>query len=211
MKRRYRVSENKRFQEIRRAGRSFPNELLVLCALPNGLPYSRFGFSVSSRIGNAVTRNRIKRRLREAVRLRMDEIAEGWDIVLIARNPIRNADYHAMDIACARLLRRAQLLIHDAPENRPELKHAEKSRTGQNRSATTAPETRRHRALPDLVVQSDTAGQGQTPANAQSVAPRQTRDPHNRGEHNRVEAAAEPAPCETVSTRVDNSGSVASE
>ncbi|GIV78743.1 MAG: hypothetical protein KatS3mg050_3137 [Litorilinea sp.] len=110
MKRRYRVRDNKRFQEIRRRGRSYSDALLVLCALPNDLPYSRFGFSVSSRIGNAVARNRIKRRLREAVRLRMDSVKPGWDVVFIARNPIRSADYQAMDAACARLLRRAHLL-----------------------------------------------------------------------------------------------------
>jgi ribonuclease P protein component len=81
-----------------------------LCILPNDLPYSRFGFAVSSRIGNAVHRNRIKRRLREAMRLRMDSIQPGWDLVLIARNPIRSADYQQMDAACARLLRRAHLL-----------------------------------------------------------------------------------------------------
>jgi ribonuclease P protein component len=74
------------------------------------LPYSRYGFSVSSRIGNAVTRNRVKRRLREAMRLRMDSIHSGWDLVFIARNPIRSASYHQMDAACARLLRRAHLL-----------------------------------------------------------------------------------------------------
>jgi hypothetical protein len=41
----------------------------------------------------------------------MDSIVPGWDIVFIARNPIRSADYHAMDNACARLLRRAHLLL----------------------------------------------------------------------------------------------------
>lgn len=126
VKQRYRVRQNKRFQEIRRTGRSYTNELLVLCVLPNQLPYSRFGFSVSSRIGNAVVRNRIKRQLREAIRLRMDSIKPGWDLVFIARNPIRSADYHQMDAACARLLRRAHLLLDtDTPTDTPIQEHAE--------------------------------------------------------------------------------------
>jgi ribonuclease P protein component len=43
------------------------------------------------------------------MRLRMDTIKPGWDLVFIARHPIRSADYQEMDTACARLLRRAQL------------------------------------------------------------------------------------------------------
>lgn len=117
MKRRYRVHTDKRFQEIRRQGRSYANHLLVLCALPNDLPYSRFGFTVNSRIGNAVQRNRIKRRLREIMRLQQDTLQLGWDIVLIARQPIRNADYHEMETACARLLRRAQLFRVDVSQS----------------------------------------------------------------------------------------------
>ena len=109
MKQKYRVRENERFQEVRRHGRSFSNKALVLCVLENQLPYSRFGFSVSKRIGNAVVRNLIKRRLREAMRLRMNQIEPGWDIVFIARYSIRFADYHKIDEACARLLRRANL------------------------------------------------------------------------------------------------------
>ena len=110
MKKLYRLRKNERFQEIRREGRSFSNRILVLCVLPNGLSHSRFGFSISSRIGNAVERNRIKRRLREAMRLRIHQVEAGGDLVFIARRPIRSADYHQMDTACARLLRRAQLL-----------------------------------------------------------------------------------------------------
>jgi ribonuclease P protein component len=115
VKRRYRVREDRRFQEIRRRGRSAANELLVLCALANDLPYSRFGFAVSSRIGNAVVRNRIKRRLREIMRLRMATIRPGCDIILIARKPVRSAEYHQLETACARLLRRAQLLLDEEP------------------------------------------------------------------------------------------------
>ncbi len=110
MKRRYRLREKERFQEVRRKGRSYVDRLLVLSALPNDLPYSRFGFSVSRRIGKAVVRNRVKRRLREAVRLRMGQIEPGWDVVFIARAPIREVDFHTIDAAVARLLRRASLL-----------------------------------------------------------------------------------------------------
>ncbi len=114
MKSRYRIGENPRIQEIRRQGVSYSDRLLVLCFLPNALPYSRFGFSVSTRIGKAVLRNQIKRRLREATRLRMGTIQPGWDVVFIARQPINCVDYHQMDAACARLLRRAHLLQEEA-------------------------------------------------------------------------------------------------
>ena len=110
MKRRYRIQKNEHFQKVRRHGKSYANLILVLCALPNGLSYNRFGFSVSSRIGNAVVRNRLKRRLREGIRLRQETIEPGWDIVFIARRPIRSADYHQIDAAAARLLGRAHLL-----------------------------------------------------------------------------------------------------
>jgi len=110
VKRLYRVRENERFQEIRRLGRSYTDRLLVLCVLPNGLPYSRHGFSVSRRNGKAAQRNKIRRRLRESLRLRMDKILPGWDLVWIARVPIQSAGYGEMDAACARLLRRASLL-----------------------------------------------------------------------------------------------------
>jgi len=110
VKRLYRVRENERFREIRRLGRSYSDRLLVLCALPNELPYSRFGFSVSRRIGKAVQRNLVRRRIRESLRLRMDEILPGWDLVWIARTPIQSAEYGEIDAACARLLRRASLL-----------------------------------------------------------------------------------------------------
>jgi ribonuclease P protein component len=113
VKRRYRVRTNAQFQAIRQRGRSVSSELLVLYMLPNQLPYSRFGFSINSRMGNAVTRNRIKRRLRAIVSLQLDALQSGWDLLLIARRPLRSADYRQMEGACARLFRRAHLLKVD--------------------------------------------------------------------------------------------------
>jgi ribonuclease P protein component len=83
---------------------------LVLCALPNGLEHNRFGFSVSHWVGNAVVRNRAKRLMREATRLHLGDIKEGWDLVFIARNPMREASFGQVEQAVQQLLRRAGLL-----------------------------------------------------------------------------------------------------
>ncbi|MBM4466127.1 MAG: ribonuclease P protein component [Chloroflexi bacterium] len=110
MKKRYRLRSNKQFQRVRRDGRSWAHPLLVLCALPNDLEHSRFGFSVSHWVGKAVVRNRAKRLMREATRLRQGDIEEGWDLVFIARHPIREANFKQVDQAVEQLLRRAGLL-----------------------------------------------------------------------------------------------------
>ncbi|MBA7652028.1 Ribonuclease P protein component [subsurface metagenome] len=89
-------------------GRSWVGSLVVMKALPNGLTLSRYGFSVSQRIGKAVTRNRVKRLLRHI--LRVKSLEPGWDIVFIARPLAANADYAGLEKAIDDLLSRAQLL-----------------------------------------------------------------------------------------------------
>ncbi len=107
MQRRHRLTEGKRFAEIHRDGVSLANRFLVVRALPNGLDHSRFGFVVSKRVGNAVTRNLVKRRLREVVRNR--KVKEGWDAVFIARRGAADAEFRQLQQATDNLLRRARL------------------------------------------------------------------------------------------------------
>jgi len=57
-----------------------------------------------------VVRNRVRRLMREATRLRQAMIADGWDVVIIARQPMRKVSFHQVDRAVEQLLRRAGLL-----------------------------------------------------------------------------------------------------
>jgi ribonuclease P protein component len=100
----FRLRKPSEFRRVREEGRCWSSPLLVVCKLENGLSHSRFGFSVSRRIGGAVVRNRVKRRMREAVRAQRDLVAPGWDIVLIARPRIGLAMYADVELGVARLL-----------------------------------------------------------------------------------------------------------
>lgn len=96
------------FQSVYARGRSWSNQLLAVRVLPAGPDESRFGFAVGKRVGNAVVRNRVKRRLREAVRSLRP--AGGWDVVVIARPAAATAGFAELYGALGALLRRAQVV-----------------------------------------------------------------------------------------------------
>ena len=108
MQRRLSLTGEKQFSSIHREGRSWANRHLVLKALPNGLEDSRFGFSTSRRVGNAVIRNRVKRRLREVIR--STHLKPGWDVLVMGRTAAGTADFHQLREALQNLLQRANLL-----------------------------------------------------------------------------------------------------
>jgi len=111
-----RLTRAKDFAAVRIEGRRRADRLMVLLARRNDLEVSRAGYSVGKRIGKAVVRNRVKRRMREAVGLA--GVHEGWDLVLIARKGAASADFHSLSSSVTSLLKRAGIPTssHRAPQ-----------------------------------------------------------------------------------------------
>ena len=73
------------FQRAYAARLSASDQRLVVIGHPNGLPHPRLGLSVSKKVGNAPTRNRWKRLIREAFRLTRHDLPAGLDLIVIPR------------------------------------------------------------------------------------------------------------------------------
>ena len=112
-----RLRDNRDFRHAYSRGRSQVSELAVLYVIrrrstePVSVQGLRVGFVVSKKQGNAVARNRIKRRLREAVRLRLSALSiECLDLVFVGRGKLKTAAWPAVQAAIDDLLRRARVL-----------------------------------------------------------------------------------------------------
>jgi ribonuclease P protein component len=113
MNRRYRLTSTTDFKRVRRTGKSYAHPLAIVFVSPNALPNSRFGVTAGRELGNAVHRNRAKRLLREVLRNYLALTLSGWDIVLVARPALIEADSTDIHQAIDSLLRRAGLLKKD--------------------------------------------------------------------------------------------------
>jgi ribonuclease P protein component len=108
MKREERITKPRQYAEVHGKGKSYPTELIVLRTLPNNLDHSRYGMSISKKVGNAVTRNRIKRQLRAINK--MESLKPGWDIVYILRPAAAKASFSILKKSVEALLTKADIL-----------------------------------------------------------------------------------------------------
>jgi ribonuclease P protein component len=104
------LSKPEDFAALQGAGTVRSNPLLVVRIRKNGLEETRFGLSTGRKLGGAVVRNRVRRRLREALRVMAPSFQPGWDVLIIARPPVIGADFQTLAGTLQSLLRRGGVL-----------------------------------------------------------------------------------------------------
>ena len=87
------LKENNVFRRLYHRGKSAGNRCLVIYCQRNRLGVNRVGLTVSTKLGHAVIRNRMRRRLREIVRLNENRLLTGFDIVIVARSAAIEMDF----------------------------------------------------------------------------------------------------------------------
>ncbi|MFD0871816.1 ribonuclease P [Chlamydia abortus] len=105
-----RLAKREDFSKVYRWGKSTANHQFVLYRKEkNASQPLRVGVSVSKKVGNAVVRNRIRRVVKEIIRLNIDRIEGNADLIFIARKPAADMSYHEMEKSLFHVLKKAGL------------------------------------------------------------------------------------------------------
>jgi len=111
VRKRQRIKKDKEFQRVFKEGKSYANRQFVVYCLPKeGQKEFRIGLSVGKKIGNAVTRNQVKRYIRQVFLELKEEIRQDMDYIIIARLPAANLNYHETRKSLEHVLKIAKVL-----------------------------------------------------------------------------------------------------
>jgi ribonuclease P protein component len=110
LRKEFRLRKDKEFKRVYRWGKKYLNNYFVLYQISNGLKTNRFGFTVSKKVGKAVERNYLKRRLREICHRQNSQLVTGFDLVIIPRKPAKRADFPKLNEKLRQLFERANLI-----------------------------------------------------------------------------------------------------
>lgn len=110
------LKKTSEFSQVYGGKRSYADKYLIMYILPNTLEVSRIGISVSKKIGNSVVRHHVSRLIREAYRLNKSRLANGFDIVVVARPLAGNVGFREIEKSYLGLLRRHHILLREENE-----------------------------------------------------------------------------------------------
>lgn len=119
VKKEYRVKKNKEFQEAFKKGKSFANRQFVVYSLKKpGQEHFRIGLSVSKKLGNAVTRNQIKRYIRQVFLELEEELSNEYDYIIIARKPASEMNFFEIKSSLVHVLKLSKALSRKYTETK---------------------------------------------------------------------------------------------
>ena len=113
MKKTVTIKENHIFRRLYQKGQSAVSPWLAVYVRRTGRPGNRIGLTVSTKLGHAVVRNRVRRRLREIYRSHEARLADGLDMVIVARVRAASASYWELDRSFVRLCEKLKLFKKD--------------------------------------------------------------------------------------------------
>lgn len=117
----YRLRLKKDFDAVFKGGRFSGQSFLTLGYLKNNLPVSRFAVIVGKKVSKkAVVRNLVKRRTIEIIRLNIDKIKQGFDLVFVAKPEIKGKKQKEIEIVVYELIQRSRLLTDINSKAKPE-------------------------------------------------------------------------------------------
>ena len=113
-----RLKKNKQFTYIYKNGQTKHANKLSLSYIKTKFQPFKVGFTVSKKIGNSVTRSKVKRMLREACRIELHHFNEGFNYIFIAREGIDQENFNSIREKIVALLKKAGLYVENSPEGK---------------------------------------------------------------------------------------------
>ena len=110
LKRVYRLKKKYQFNYVYRVGKSVGAKYMILYFCPSKNKNVKIGISVSKKVGNAVVRNRTKRRFREVVAPYLEKMKENFNVIVIAKESSKDADYVSLVAEFESLLKKIALI-----------------------------------------------------------------------------------------------------
>ncbi|MDO5713933.1 MAG: ribonuclease P protein component [Tissierellia bacterium] len=106
----YYLKKDQDFTQVYKKRKTYGNRNLTLYIRKNNLPFTRVGFSINKKVGKAVIRNKLKRRLRELFRKHQDIIKTGYDLVFVVKQSSSTISFQELESAFLHILRISKII-----------------------------------------------------------------------------------------------------